>query len=62
VALALETDDKDEVLQALMAGMKAFNGAAVPNLNSHKIVAAIRDATGLPLQRVPVRPEHITGT
>jgi CO/xanthine dehydrogenase Mo-binding subunit len=26
------------------------------------IVAAIRDATGLPLQRVPVRPEHITGT
>jgi len=26
------------------------------------IVAAIRDATGLPLPRVPVRPEHITGT
>jgi CO/xanthine dehydrogenase Mo-binding subunit len=26
------------------------------------IVAAIRDATGLPLTRVPVRPEHITGT
>jgi len=26
------------------------------------IVAAIRDATGLPLRRVPVRPEHITGT
>jgi xanthine dehydrogenase D subunit len=25
------------------------------------IVAAIRDATGLPLSRVPVRPEHITG-
>ncbi len=26
------------------------------------IVAAIRDATGLPLNQVPVRPEHITGT
>ena len=26
------------------------------------IVAAIRGATGLPLRRVPVRPEHITGT
>ena len=26
------------------------------------IVAAIRDATGLPLNRVPVRPEHITGS
>jgi CO/xanthine dehydrogenase Mo-binding subunit len=26
------------------------------------IVAAIRDATGLPLHQVPVRPEHITGT
>jgi len=26
------------------------------------IVAAIRNATGLPLRRVPVRPEHITGT
>jgi hypothetical protein len=25
-------------------------------------VAAIRAATGLPLNRVPVRPEHITGT
>jgi CO/xanthine dehydrogenase Mo-binding subunit len=23
------------------------------------IVAALRDATGLPLTRVPVRPEHI---
>jgi GNAT superfamily N-acetyltransferase len=46
VTLALETDDKDEVLQALMAGMKAFNGAAVPNLNAHKIVAAIRDDAG----------------
>ena len=44
--LALEKDDKDEVLQALMAGMKAFNAAAVPNLNSHKIVAAIRDDGG----------------
>ncbi|MEO3816161.1 xanthine dehydrogenase subunit D [Plantactinospora sp. B24E8] len=26
------------------------------------IVAAIRDATGLPLTQVPVRPEHLTGT
>ena len=26
------------------------------------IVAAIRQATGLPLNQVPVRPEHITGT
>jgi xanthine dehydrogenase D subunit len=26
------------------------------------IAAAIRQATGLPLQRVPIRPEHITGT
>ena len=26
------------------------------------VVAAIRDATGLPLTRVPVRPEHITGS
>ncbi|MGH8774834.1 MAG: xanthine dehydrogenase family protein molybdopterin-binding subunit [Jiangellaceae bacterium] len=26
------------------------------------IVAAIRAATGLPLPRIPVRPEHITGT
>ena len=26
------------------------------------VVAAIRAATGLPLSRVPVRPEHITGT
>ncbi|MCH7231972.1 molybdopterin-dependent oxidoreductase [Glycomyces sp. L485] len=26
------------------------------------IVAAIRDATGLPLTRVPVRPEHLVGT
>jgi CO/xanthine dehydrogenase Mo-binding subunit len=26
------------------------------------VVAAIRAATGLPLTRVPVRPEHITGS
>jgi len=26
------------------------------------VVAAIRAATGLPLNQVPVRPEHITGT
>ena len=44
--LALETDDKDGVQKALMAGIKGFNNAAVPNLNSHKIVAAIRDDAG----------------
>jgi CO/xanthine dehydrogenase Mo-binding subunit len=34
-----------------------------PTLSSTPaIVAAIRDATGLPLKRVPVRPEHLTGT
>jgi GNAT superfamily N-acetyltransferase len=44
--LALEKDDKGEVMQALMAGMKAFNNAAIPNLNSHKIVAAVRDDDG----------------
>ena len=33
-----------------------------PTLSSTPaIVAAIRDATGLPLTRVPVRPEHIVG-
>ena len=26
------------------------------------VVSALRDATGRPLTRVPVRPEHITGT
>ncbi len=46
MTLALETDDKDDVLKALMAGMKAFNAAAVPNLNAHKIVAALRDEAG----------------
>jgi CO/xanthine dehydrogenase Mo-binding subunit len=34
-----------------------------PTLSSTPaIVAAIRAATGVPLNRVPVRPEHITGT
>jgi CO/xanthine dehydrogenase Mo-binding subunit len=34
-----------------------------PTISSGPAVAAgIRDATGLPLRRVPVRPEHITGT
>ena len=34
-----------------------------PTLSSTPaIVAAIRDATGLELTRVPVRPEHLTGT
>ncbi len=44
--LALEKDENDEVLKALMAGMKAFNNAAIPDLNSHRIVAAIRDDAG----------------
>ncbi len=42
----LEADDDGEVMKALMAGMKAFNDAAVPGLKSHKIVAAIRDDAG----------------
>jgi xanthine dehydrogenase D subunit len=34
-----------------------------PTLSSTPaVVAAIRDATGLALKRVPVRPEHLTGT
>lgn len=44
--LALEKDEDDEVLKALIAGMKVFNNAAVPGLTSHKIVAAIRDHAG----------------
>ena len=44
--VALEADEKDEVLQALMAGMKVFNGAAVPGLTGHKILAAVRDDSG----------------
>jgi len=34
-----------------------------PTLSSTPaIAAAVRAATGLPLRRVPIRPEHITGT
>jgi CO/xanthine dehydrogenase Mo-binding subunit len=34
-----------------------------PNISSGPaVLAAIRQATGLPLSRVPVRPEHLTGT
>jgi xanthine dehydrogenase D subunit len=34
-----------------------------PNISSGPaVLAAIRQATGLPLTRVPVRPEHLTGT
>lgn len=34
-----------------------------PNISSGPaVLAAIRAATGLPLSRVPVRPEHLTGT
>jgi GNAT superfamily N-acetyltransferase len=41
--LALEADADGEVLKTLMAGMKTFNNAAVQSLNSHKIVATVRD-------------------
>jgi GNAT superfamily N-acetyltransferase len=41
--LALETDENGDVMKALMAGMKAFNNAAVQGLDSHKIVATVRD-------------------
>jgi GNAT superfamily N-acetyltransferase len=44
--VALEDDTGDEVLSGLMAGMRAFNAAAVPGLKSHKITAAIRDDAG----------------
>jgi N-acetylglutamate synthase-like GNAT family acetyltransferase len=44
--LALEADPDDAVLKALLAGIKVFNNAAVPGLNSHKVVAAIRDDSG----------------
>ncbi|WP_171169559.1 xanthine dehydrogenase subunit D [Streptomyces sp. I05A-00742] len=34
-----------------------------PTLSSTPaVVAAVRQATGLPLNRVPIRPEHLTGT
>jgi CO/xanthine dehydrogenase Mo-binding subunit len=33
-----------------------------PNISTPPAVAAaLRDATGRPLQRIPVRPEHIAG-
>jgi GNAT superfamily N-acetyltransferase len=41
--LALETDENGDVMKTLMAGMKVFNNAAVPDLNAHKIVATVRD-------------------
>ncbi|HTT97126.1 MAG TPA: GNAT family N-acetyltransferase [Rhizomicrobium sp.] len=44
--VALEEDADDAVLRGLVDGMRAFNGAAVPGLKSHKIVAAIRDDAG----------------
>ncbi len=43
---ALEDDTDDAVLKGLMAGMRAFNTAAVPGLVAHRITAAIRDAEG----------------
>lgn len=42
----LEDDADDAVLKGVMAGLRAFNAAAVPNLVSHKIVAAIRGEDG----------------
>ncbi|HEY0302844.1 MAG TPA: GNAT family N-acetyltransferase [Rhizomicrobium sp.] len=44
--LALETDADGEVLNALTAGVKAFNAITVPDLASRRIVAAIRDEAG----------------
>ncbi len=41
--LALETDENGEIMKTLLAGVKAFNNAAVQSLNSHKIVATVRD-------------------
>ena len=43
---ALEDDADDAVRNGVMAGLRDFNAAAVPGLQSHKIVAAIRDADG----------------
>jgi GNAT superfamily N-acetyltransferase len=44
--VALEDDPEDQVLKGVMAGLRAFNNAAVPGLKSHKITAAIRDDSG----------------
>jgi GNAT superfamily N-acetyltransferase len=44
--VALEDDPENEVLNGLMAGMRAFNLAAVPELKSHKITASVRDEDG----------------
>jgi len=43
---ALEDDPEDKVLAGVMAGLRAFNLAAVPDLKSHKITVAIRDEAG----------------
>jgi GNAT superfamily N-acetyltransferase len=43
---ALEDDPEDKVLAQMIAGLRAFNLAAVPDLKSHKITAAIRDEAG----------------
>jgi GNAT superfamily N-acetyltransferase len=44
--VALEDDPEDEVLRGLVEGLRGFNAAAVPDLKSHKIVAAIRGDDG----------------
>jgi GNAT superfamily N-acetyltransferase len=43
---ALEDDADDAVVHGIMTGIKGFNAAAVPDMPSRKIVAAIRDDRG----------------
>lgn len=43
---ALEDDPDDIVTKAAIAGMRAYNAAQVPGLQSHKITAALRDDDG----------------
>lgn len=44
--VCLEDDIKDEVLTGLLAGMRAFNTAAVPGVTLHKITVAVRGDDG----------------
>jgi GNAT superfamily N-acetyltransferase len=44
--VSLEDDSKDDVLNGLMTGMRAFNAAAVPGVTPHKITAAVRGDDG----------------
>ena len=43
---ALEDDPDDTILTAMLAGLRAFNAAAVSGVASHRITAAIRDEAG----------------